>query len=84
MLLLKEPRDMLRTLERTIPDDNFIARAGASLAPLFFCWTGTAYLDERDPEMRRVARLRETLGAEGAVTPARRAEWEAPEAPRVG
>ncbi len=63
MMLLKEPHDMLAALERVVPEDNYVATAGSALAPLFFCWTGTAYIGEQDPEMRRVRRLRETLGA---------------------
>lgn len=72
MLLLKEPRAMLTALEVTVPADNEVVCAGAALAPLFFCWTGTAYSDERDPEMRRVERLRETLGVEGNAPEERR------------
>lgn len=67
MLLLKDPRHMLSALERTIPENNLVGTAGAALAPLFFCWSGMAYVGDEDPEMRRIARLRETLGAEGVV-----------------
>jgi hypothetical protein len=61
MLLLKVPHDMLATLEHVVPEDNFVPTAGSALAPLFFCWAGAAYISYEDPEMRRVARLRETL-----------------------
>lgn len=47
MLLLKVPHDMLATLEHVVPEDNYVATA--------------AYISYEDPEMRRVARLRETL-----------------------
>lgn len=89
MLLLKDPRAMLSALQKVLPADNAVPNSGAPLAPLFFAWTGDAYCDERDPEVRRVARMREVLGAEGIdLTKPRPAEGEddgvAPVAPRVG
>ncbi|HET6351123.1 MAG TPA: M48 family metalloprotease [Coriobacteriia bacterium] len=66
MLLLKDPRSMVSALERCIELDNTVPTAGEAFADLFFCWTGPARNDHTDPEWRRVARLREVLGVEGA------------------
>lgn len=88
MLLLKEPRAMLSALQKVLPGDNSIALAGAGMAPLFFAWTGDAYVDERDPEVRRVGRMREVLGPEGfsaegrGIDPAT-ADAIEPPAPRI-
>ncbi len=90
MMLLKEPRAMLSALRKVLPEDNAVPNSGAALAPLFFAWTGDAYCDERDPEMRRVSRLREVLGAEGMAEEPRSAgatggaEVLPPPAPRLG
>ncbi|MDP2299636.1 MAG: M48 family metalloprotease [Actinomycetota bacterium] len=67
MMLLKDPRSMLRAIERVLERDNFVPTAGDAYSQLFFCWAGFGFAPEDDPEMRRVARLRETLGAEGAA-----------------
>ncbi len=66
MLLLKEPRSMLSALQRCIEMDNTVATGSEAFADLFYCWTGPARNDHRDPEWQRVARLREVLGVEGA------------------
>lgn len=65
MLLLKDPTSMLRALEKAVRFDNVVPGAGDTFADLFYCWTGDSSNDERDPEWRRFARLREVLGVEG-------------------
>lgn len=67
MLLLKEPRAMLDAIEHVLERDNHVPTAGDAYSQLFFCWAGYGFAPEQDPEMRRVARLRETLGAEGVA-----------------
>ncbi|MDO8847593.1 MAG: M48 family metalloprotease [Coriobacteriia bacterium] len=66
MLLLKDPRSMLRAIENVLERDNHVPTAGDAYSQIFFCWAGFGFAPEQDPEMRRVARLRETLGAAGA------------------
>jgi Zn-dependent protease with chaperone function len=66
MMLLKDPRSMLRAIENVLERDNYVPTAGDAYSQVFFCWAGFGFAPEDDPEMRRVARLRETLGAEGA------------------
>gem|GEM_PF-599780 len=70
MLLLKDPRAMLRALEKCVRFNNFVPGAGPGYALLFFCYTGDSTDDAEDPEMRRVVRLREVLGAEALAPPA--------------
>lgn len=67
MLLLKDPRWMLRGIEQVLERDNHVPAAGDAYSQLFFCWAGFGFAPEDDPEMRRVTRLREALGAEGAA-----------------
>lgn len=67
MLFLKDPRSMLRAIEHVLERNNHVLTAGDAYSQLFFCWAGYGFAPEDDPEMRRVARLRETLGAEGAA-----------------
>ncbi len=67
MMLLKDPRSMLRAIEQVLERNNHVPTAGDAYSQLFFCWAGFGFAPEDDPEMRRVARLRETLGAEGAA-----------------
>jgi len=67
MLLLKDPQSMLAALSHCVELDNLVPSAGEAFSELFYCWTGVATNDEDDPEWRRVARLREVLGVEGAV-----------------
>jgi Zn-dependent protease with chaperone function len=67
MMLLKDPRSMLRAIENVLERNNHVPSAGDAYSQLFFCWAGFGFAPEDDPEMRRVARLRETLGAEGAA-----------------
>lgn len=86
MLLLKDPRSMLRALEDVLDCDNLVPGAGDAYSQLFYCWAGFGFAPEDDPEFRRVARLREVLGAEGAVCePAAIADGTvfAPQAPRL-
>lgn len=86
MMLLKDPRWMLRAIENVLERDNFVPTAGEAYSQLFFCWAGYGFAPEDDPEMRRVARLRETLGAEGAhyVPRPNVPGWSsAPKAPRI-
>lgn len=86
MMLLKDPRSMLGAIERVLERDNHVPTAGDAYSQLFFCWAGYGFAPEDDPEMRRVARLRETLGAEGATYVPRpnMPGWPAaPVAPRI-
>lgn len=86
MMLLKDPRSMVRAIEHVLDRDNHVPTAGEAYSPLFFCWAGFGFAPEDDPEMRRVARLRETLGAEGAAYVPRPnvPDWSNPPvAPRV-
>ena len=71
MLLAKDPRGMIQALEKVLPADN---RPGDVMGPrfredifgaLFFAWPTWSFAD--DPELVRIARLREVLGAEGAA-----------------
>lgn len=86
MLLLKDPRSMLRAIEEVLERNNHVPSAGDAYSQLFFCWAGYGFAPEDDPELRRVARLREALGAEGAAYVPRPnvAGWPAaPRAPRL-
>lgn len=86
MLLLKDPRSMLRAIEQVLERNNHVPAAGDAYSQLFFCWAGFGFAPEDDPEMRRIARLREALGAEGAAYVPRPnvAGWpSAPRAPRM-
>jgi len=86
ILLLKDPRSMLRAIENVLHRDNCVPTAGDAYSQLFYCWAGFGFAPEDDPEMRRVARLRETLGAEGAAYVPRPnvPSWPAaPPAPRL-
>lgn len=65
MLLLKDPRAMLRGLEKVLEANNTVPGAGEAYSMLFYCWAGFGFAPEDDPEMERVARLREVLGPEG-------------------
>jgi len=65
MLLLKDPRAMLRALDRVLDSDNFVPGASDAYSQLFYCWAGFGFAPEDDPEYRRLSRLREVLGAEG-------------------
>jgi Zn-dependent protease with chaperone function len=67
MLLLKDPEAMLRGLEETLSANNTVPGAGEAYSMLFYCWAGFGYAPEDDPEMRRIGRLREVTGAEGAT-----------------
>jgi Zn-dependent protease with chaperone function len=66
MMLLKDPRSMVRAIEHVLERNNHVPSAGDAYSQLFYCWAGFGFAPEDDPEMRRVARLREVLGAEGA------------------
>lgn len=67
MMLLKDPRSMLSALVTVLERNNHVKTAGEAYSQLFYCWAGYGFAPEDDPEMRRVARLREVLGAEGAA-----------------
>lgn len=67
MLLLKDPRTMLQTLEKVLDANNTVPTAGEAYSDLFYCWAGFGYAPEDDPEYQRVARLREVLGIEGLI-----------------
>lgn len=66
MLLLKDPRAMLEGLAHILEANNTVPRAGEEYSMLFYCWAGFGYAPEDDPEMVRLGRLREVLGAEGS------------------
>jgi len=70
MLLLKDPRAMLDGLQRTLEANNTVPGAGEEYSMLFYCWAGFGYAPEDDPEMERLGRLREVLGAEGLAAAA--------------
>ncbi|MCL4078732.1 hypothetical protein MX659_03830 [Coriobacteriia bacterium Es71-Z0120] len=83
MLLLRDPQEMLTALEDVLARNNHVPSAGDAYSQLFYCWSGFGFAPENDPEARRVARLREVLGAEGlAVLPRPNVPgW--PQAPRL-
>jgi Zn-dependent protease with chaperone function len=93
MLLLKDPREMLRGLETVLEATNTVTAAGEAYSMLFYCWAGFGFAPEDDPEMERVSRLREVLGAEGMaedpaspyshLTPRERASLAGATAPRI-
>ncbi len=83
MMLLKHPRAMLDAIEHVLERDNHVPSAGDAYSTLFFCWAGFGFAPEDDPEMRRVARLREALGAEGAPRASRPNLPEWPRPPRL-
>ena len=66
MLLLKDPCSMLEALTRVLEADNTVTGADEAYSMLFYCWSGFGYAPEDDPEMARIERLREVLGAAGA------------------
>lgn len=66
MLLLKDPEAMVRALEEVLECNNTVPGAGEAYSMLFYCWAGFGYAPEDDPEMRRIGRLREVIGAAGA------------------
>jgi Zn-dependent protease with chaperone function len=66
MLLLKDPEQMIACLEHVLQANNTVPGAGEAYSALFFCWAGFGYAPEDDPEMQRLGRLREVLGAAGA------------------
>lgn len=86
MLLLKDPRAMLRAIEKCVRYNNVVPLAGETFGDLFYCWTADSTNDEDDPEWSRVSRLREVLGAEGIAfaAPAFHARDLAPLPPRIG
>lgn len=67
MLLLKDPQAMLSALDKVLEANNTVPAAGEAYSMLFYCWAGFGYAPEDDPEMARLAHLREVLGAEGMM-----------------
>lgn len=67
MLLLKDPEAMLQGLRDVLEANNTVPGAGEAYSMLFFCWAGFGYAPEDDPEMARIGRLREVIGAAGAL-----------------
>jgi Zn-dependent protease with chaperone function len=63
MLLLKDPQEMVTALADVLEANNTVPGAGEAYSSLFFCWAGFGYAPEDDPEMKRLGRLREVLGA---------------------
>lgn len=66
MLLLKDPEAMVRALQEVLEANNTVPGAGEAYSMLFYCWAGFGYAPEDDPEMKRIGRLREVIGAAGA------------------
>jgi len=66
MLLLKDPEQMLQAMGTVLQANNTVPGAMESYSALFYCWAGSGYAPEEDPEMRRLGRLREVIGAAGA------------------
>jgi len=88
MLLLKDPASMLDALSHCVELDNLVPTAGEAFAELFYCWTGVSTDDDEDPEWKRVARLREVLGVDGATWTRKACVYEAvgyapPKPPRL-
>jgi Zn-dependent protease with chaperone function len=83
MLLLRDPREMLAALENVLARNNHVPSAGDAYSQLFYCWSGFGFAPESDPEARRVARLREVLGAEGLAVLPRPNVPDWPRAPRL-
>lgn len=63
MLLLKDPEQMVTALNDVLQANNTVPGAMEAYSALFFCWAGFGYAPEEDPEMARLGRLREVLGA---------------------
>lgn len=66
LLLLKDPQAMLNALSEVLDANNTVPGAGEAYSMLFYCWAGFGYAPEDDPEMERIGRLREVIGAAGA------------------
>jgi Zn-dependent protease with chaperone function len=66
MLLLKDPAQMIAGLDHVLQANNTVPGAEEAYSGLFFCWAGFGYAPEDDPEMQRIGRLKEVLGAAGA------------------
>ncbi len=66
MLLLRDPRSMLHTLDRVLSMNNTVPSAGEAYSLLFYCWAGFGFAPEHDPQRERIAKLREVLGPEGS------------------
>jgi Zn-dependent protease with chaperone function len=66
MLLLKDPEQMLDALANVLEANNTVPGAMEAYSALFYCWAGFGYAPEEDPEMERIGRLREVLGAAGS------------------
>jgi Zn-dependent protease with chaperone function len=65
MLLLRDPTEMLDALRTVLESNHTVPSAGEAYSMLFYAWAGFGFAPEDDPEMSRIARLREVLGAEG-------------------
>ncbi|TLM66762.1 MAG: hypothetical protein FDZ70_10300, partial [Actinobacteria bacterium] len=65
MLLLKDPRVMLRTLRKAVEADNRVRLGVPMYAGLFYIWAGDDVAGDDDPEWERVSRLREVVGVDG-------------------
>jgi Zn-dependent protease with chaperone function len=64
MLLLKDPRAMLRALEKVIREPNHVRQCDGQYTQFFYAWTGErSSNDEEDPEYVRLQRLHQVLGA---------------------
>ncbi|TLM70294.1 MAG: hypothetical protein FDZ70_09215 [Actinobacteria bacterium] len=74
MLLAKDARGMMGALEKVLPADNRLGGVAIDrmrediFGALFFAWPVFSFDD--DPELVRIRRLREVLGAEGVWHPA--------------
>ena len=70
MMLLKDPQAMVSALEKVVREENHVSGCGGQYAQFFYAWTGDMSTnDERDPEYRRLVRIKQTLGAAVAGEP---------------
>lgn len=88
MLLLKDPRSMLATLEKVVRYNNYVPAVGPGMMQLFYAWSSDFSTDDaQDPSNARIARLREVLGVAGmppAPVPDEPVFEFVPPAPRLG
>lgn len=64
MMLLKDPRSMLRAIRSVVDADHEVVFA-QGCGGLFFCWPRKRMAFVRDPEAIRFERLKSLLGAQG-------------------
>ncbi|GAB4275967.1 MAG: zinc metalloprotease HtpX [Coriobacteriia bacterium] len=70
LMMLKDPDAMRRALRKVVDEDNYVRGCEGQYAQFFYAWTGEGSSnDERDPEMVRLIRLEQTLGALASPEP---------------